>query len=107
MTCDSCPKFPHVFSEGDQLPELLGVLKGVDLTNYTVTLRLDRPEPAGVLVKIAQMVDAAQGMFKFVWDSTDLVAGIAQEASITFTDASNRPLTGPKRFVLDVLELPA
>lgn len=107
MTCDSCPTFPHIFSEGDQLPELLGVLKGVDITNLTVTLRMDRPAPDAVLVKTAQKVDAAQGMFKFVWDPTDLVAGIAQEVTITFTDASNRPLTGPKRFVIDVLELPA
>jgi len=107
MTCNPCPKFPHIYSEGDQLPELLCVLKGVDLTNYTVTLRLDRPTPSTVLVKVAQFVDAAQGMFKFVWDAGDLVAGIAQEATITFTDASNRPLTAPKRFVLDVQELPA
>jgi len=106
VTCESCPRFPHVFSEGDQLPELLGVLKGVDLSNHTVTLRLDRPDPSGLLVKIGQMVDASQGMFKFVWDATDLVAGIAQEAAITFTDASNRPLTSPQRFVIDVQELP-
>jgi len=107
MTCEACPKFPHIYSEGDQLPELLGVLKGVDITDLTVTLRLDRPEPAGLLTKTAQKVDATQGMFKFVWDAGDLVAGIAQEAAITFTDASNRPLTSPKRFVIDVQELPA
>ena len=106
MACDPCPTFPHVFSEGDQLPELLGVLKGVDITNLVITLRLDRPDPSSVLVKIGQHVDDAQGMFKFVWGTTDLVAGIAQEATITFTDASSRPLTSPQRFVIDVQELP-
>lgn len=107
MTCEACPKFPHIFSEGDQLPELLGVLKGVDITDLTITLRLDRPDPAAVLVKVAQKVDAPQGMFKFVWDAADLIAGIGQQAAITITDASNRPLTSPQRFILDVLELPA
>lgn len=104
MAIEECPKFPVSWTEGDELPEILGVLEDVDITGYTITLTLQRP--TDVLTKTAVITDATSGGFKFTWDNTDLVAGVNQLAVIQFANALGEKLT-PDRFLIDVLELPA
>ena len=90
------------FTEGDQLPEIVGVYKGVDLTGYTVTLHIARPDPAGVLVKIATLIDPTLGKLKFTWSVGDLVKGSQQLCEIQFTNTMGKPLTS-KKFMIDVV----
>jgi hypothetical protein len=99
----SCPIFPHEWTEGDQLPELIGVLEDIDLTNLTVTLDIERPTTT--LTKTAAILEAAQGKFKFSWDDTDLVAGVGQVATLFVEDASNR-MTTIAKFIINVLKDP-
>ena len=108
MAINDCPTYPVVWTEGDRLPEIDGTLEGVDITGYTITMRLQRPDTAApiVLTKTATIVDAAAGQFRFSWLSTDLVAGQNQLTVIQIANASGLPLT-PQRFLIDVLELPA
>lgn len=92
---------PHVYTEGDTLPEMVCVLDDTDLSGYTITAYVDRPTT--VLSKVATAVDLANGQFKFVWVSTDLVAGYGQEVAIEFNDGSGgiETITGLR---LDVAE---
>ena len=104
MSAEDHPVFPHTWSVGDILPAIAGVLKGVDITGWTVELHVDRPTT--VLVKAATIVDAAQGQFSVDWIATDLVAGRRQLAVWRMTNASAEPQT-PARMFINVEELPA
>jgi hypothetical protein len=93
--------FPHTYTEGDELPELVGVLSGVDITSYTVRIRIERPVPSDPLVKDAVLVEPTQGKFKFAWVDTDLVEGLGQLSQIEFEDGGGKVTTGAK-FILNV-----
>jgi len=98
VTCTPRPKkYPHTFTAGDRLPEILGTLEGVDLTGYTVEFDLEQPDGTVVEKSTAttgvQIVDAAAGQFKVTWEATDLVTGKDQAAQIRFIDSSGLPLT--------------
>lgn len=97
-TCTTRAKrYPHVFTAGDRLPEILGTLEGVDLSGYTVEFDLVQPDGTVVEKSTAttgvQFVDAAAGTFKVTWDSTDLVVGKNQPAQVRFIDSGGLPLT--------------
>jgi len=98
-------KYPHVFTEGDRLPEIIGTLSGVDLTGYTI--EFDLAQPGGAVVEKSTatsgvvVVNAADGVFKITWESTDLVTGKGQGAQVRFIDTAGRPLTSSD-FLLDV-----
>jgi len=111
MTCaQTKPTFPHVFTEGDQLPEIIGVLSETNLTNYVIEFGLERPndtvlekstETSGVVI-----LDAANGKFKVTWEKSptpDLIAGQGQCAQIRFIDTAGRPMTS-RDFLIDVKE---
>jgi hypothetical protein len=89
------------FTAGDQLPEIVGQLKGINLTGYTITLHVQRPAPSTVLIKTATVLDAALGKFKFTWGSGDLVEGSNQLCEIQFV-TGGKPLTS-KKFLIDVV----
>lgn len=93
----------HLYTAGDQLPELFATYKGVDITGYVITLYLERPTT--LLTKLATFVDAAQGRFKFSWAPTDLVAGLSQRGTIVVTDTSPKNTT-IAHFMLDVRAVP-
>lgn len=98
-----CPTLQIAFTDGDRLPELVGVLKDVDLTGYTVKMNITRP--SGVLVKNAVIVDAAQGQFKFTWDVDDLEHGFGQPVLVRTIDPSGKAQT-IANFKLDVKKDP-
>lgn len=108
MSIEDCPTYPITWTEGDQLPEIGGVLEDTDITGWTITLTLERPDSAvpAVLTKTATIVDAVNGQFNIAWDATDLVAGVNQLAVLRFENAGGLKLT-PQRFRIDVLEVPA
>lgn len=97
-TCTTRPKkYPHTFTEGDRLPEILGTLDGVDLTGYVVEFDLVQPDGTVVEKSTAttgvQITDAANGQFKITWDATDLVVGKTQACQVRFIDSGGLPLT--------------
>lgn len=97
-TCTTRPKkYPHVFTAGDRLPEILGTLEGVDLTGYTVEFDLEQPDGTVVQKSTATsgvvLTDAANGQFKITWLATDLVVGKNQQAQVRFIDSGGLPLT--------------
>lgn len=93
------------FTAGDRLPVLVGTVVDTNLTSKIVRLTLARPEPDGVLVKDATIVDAAQGTFSFAWDAGDIVAGVGQVAVLQLIDDTGLALT-LLRFQLDIGGLP-
>lgn len=99
-----CPLFPHTWTDGDRLPELVGVLKDVDLAGQTISLVIERPTT--VLDKTATIIDSTQGSFKIEWAATDLVAGRGQKATLFIEDASTLRTT-LARFLIDVEEDPS
>ncbi|MBT8102933.1 MAG: hypothetical protein KJO95_08175 [Gammaproteobacteria bacterium] len=97
-TCATRPKkYPHVFTAGDRLPEILGTLDGVDLTGYTIEFDLVQPDGTVIQKSTAtsgvQITDAAAGQFKITWLATDLVKGRDQTAQVRFIDSGGLPLT--------------
>ena len=97
-TCIGRPKkYPHTFTEGDRLPEILGTLEGVDLSGHTVEFDLEQPDGTVVQKSTATsgvvLTDAANGQFKITWESTDLVVGKSQAAQVRFIDSGGLPLT--------------
>ena len=85
-------KFPHCFTVGDVLPEIVVVYERADLTGYTIVLRLMRPDGI-VIVKNAIMIAIDKFSFKFL--PTDLIAGIGQQSEIVFTTPLGEQLTSP------------
>lgn len=86
-----CPTMEIAFTDGDRLPEFVGVLKDVDLTGYTIKMNITRP--SGVLTKTAIIVDAAQGQYKFTWDVGDLEHGFGQPVLIRAIDSAGKSET--------------
>lgn len=99
-----CPIFDVLYSDGDQLPTMAGVLKDFDLTDYTV--RLDIQRPNDVLVKTAALVDAPNGLFQFTWNVGDLEPGIGQIALMRLIDPGGKSMSLAK-FQIDVRRIPA
>lgn len=103
---DALAKFPHVFTAGDQLPEITGTLQDTDITNYTITLYLDRDGSGDDVINITHTaVDAVNGKFKFSWTTTDLICGKNQIATIRITDPGGLIIT-PESFLIDVNPAP-
>jgi hypothetical protein len=100
MTCQLA-KLPHLFTAGDRLPELLFMDDdGTNLTGYTITLHLERPNDT-VLIKPVVPIDITQGRFKVTWEAGDLIAGLGQVAEIQFVTPGGLPETSEK-FLIDV-----
>ena len=87
MSGEIIERFPHTWTAGDTLPEIVLTLDEFDLTGYTVQLELRRPDES-LLVKTASIFDPLQGKFKFEFVATDLQAGIGQLAQIKFSIAA-------------------
>lgn len=97
-TCATRPqRFPHVFTEGDRLPEIVGTLDGVDLTGYTIDFDLLRPDNVVIQKSTATsgvaIVDGPNGMFSISWSETDLLEGKDQAAQVRFIDPAGLPMT--------------
>lgn len=92
------PTYPHVFTEGDRLPEIKAVLKDVDLTGYTVQLHLLQPDDT-LVTRTAIPVALTDGSVKFDWAVGNLVAGSKQLCEIEFVDSGSRPMTSRKFFI--------
>lgn len=107
MVCGAITRetFPHIFTAGDRLPEIIGTLTGTDITGYTVEFDLERPDGTVVEKSTATtgvvITDAVNGGFKITWEASDLVAGIGQIAQVRFIDTAARPLTS-QDFLIDV-----
>ena len=102
-----CPTVPVLWSEGDQDPDWGGTLPGVDLSaGGTWIVRMRMVRPSGVLVKDATIVDAANGVFLFAWDATDLEAGPGQVVIVYLINPSGERQT-LTRFKIDVIEVPS
>lgn len=99
-----CPIFDILYSDGDQLPTMAGVIKDFDLAGWTVRLLLQRPND--VLTKDAAIVDAANGLFQFTWNPGDLEPGIGQIALMKAIDPGGKSMSLAK-FQLDVRKVPS
>lgn len=98
------------YTEGDTSPPL--AIQYVDddgnpinLTGYTVELRIDRPST--VLVKQGNITNAANGEVEFgsgvdPWVATDLVYGLAQVADLVFTLPTGERETNDPKLKIDV-----
>lgn len=97
-----CPgAFPYRFVAGDTLPELSGRFDGVDLTGGAVTMVLEQPDAAVVVIP-ATLTAPADGRFSIPWASGNLVVGRSR-AQISATTAAGRVFSTPV-FYLDVEE---
>lgn len=100
------PTHPYVYTEGDRRPVLQGLVgttaTPVDITGYTITLKLKRPTGSSLLTKVAVITVAASGLFEIRWAAGDLVEGLGQLGEIEIDDGSGEIET--KRFLLDVTE---
>lgn len=97
-TCTTQAKrYPHVFTAGDRLPNIVGTLEGVDLSGYTIEFDLEQPNFLVVQKSTATsgvtITDAANGVFVISWLATDLVVGRDQPAQVRFIDPGGLPLT--------------
>ena len=101
---ESLPKLEVLFTAGDRLPTLAGVIENTDLTGHTVRLNLARPSAA--LQKDATITDASAGAFEFAWIAGDIEEGIGQQALLRLITPGGLSLT-LGRFVIDVLGVPA
>jgi hypothetical protein len=99
MTCE-LQTFPHCFSAGDRLPELLGKV-ATDITGFTIELKLRQPDGT-IVTRTHIAIDEPNGVFKFGWDTGDLVVGKSQLAKVEFTDPSGKKQT--QRFLMDVVD---
>mgnify|MGYP001129939400 CR=1 FL=1 len=86
------------FVTGDTLPVINGRLKNdngdnIDITGFNIKLHVQLN--SGALIKIAEIVDAVTGKFKFVFNSGDLPKG-AHRAEIEVTDAAGGIQTAQK-----------
>lgn len=95
-------KFPHVYTEGDTLPPIPTVRRGVNLTGFTITLRMARNSGIPLVKTPLLIVDALQGEFLIEWATTDLVPGLDQGVDIEFVDPSG--VQTSKRILIDVKE---
>ena len=95
-------KFPHVYTEGDTLPPIPAVRRGINLTGFTLTLRMARNNGIALVKTPLLIVDAPQGEFLIEWISTDLVPGCDQPVDIEFVDPGG--VQTSKRFFIDVKE---
>lgn len=96
------PKFPHVFSEGDEKPLILFVLQdGKSLDDFTVTLLLERPDNTVILVTGVDISGGgSKGKFQFA--ATDLIEGCNQLAQAHTTEISTGDIQHEGRFLIDV-----
>ena len=91
VDCDKPITLPHVWTEGDTLPEIGFVLPaGQAVADFTVTLRLERPDGT-TITKAAVDLGGSRG--KFTWAGTspgpaDFIPGRNQRAQIDRVDGS-------------------
>ena len=106
MPSATLPTHPFVYTEGDRKPVLQGLVgttaAPVDITGYTITLKLKRPTGSSLLTKVAVITVALSGLFEIRWSVGDLVEGLGQLAEIEINDGTGEVET--KRFLLDVTE---
>lgn len=102
-----CYRLPFKYTEGDTLPSLSFTLVDEDITGWTIEGLLDRPDDNSTITKTAVIVDGPQGVFRFDWASTDLVAGCNQVFSVRFTDLGGDVQTMSTRLLIDVEALPS
>jgi hypothetical protein len=98
-----CPIFEVLYTDGDELPAMAGVLTDVDLTGHTIKLDLQRPND--VLTKFAALIDAPNGVFQFTWAPGDLQHGIGQIGLIRIIDPGGASQS-LARFQLDIRKAP-
>jgi hypothetical protein len=99
------PAFELVFTAGDRLPDLTGVLDATDITGHIIVLSLTRPAPHGLLTKNATITNGPAGTFLFSWATGDLVGGFGQAALVRMTTPGGLVET-LARFTLDVALAP-
>ncbi len=113
MSCEAYQTHPYVWTEGDERPGLTFRHKDapgaagnpIDITGWTVQLRLERPDDT-VLVKAAPVTDGPNGLAATgAWVTTDLQAGLGQQAKVELRDTSNE-LRTTIFFLMDVQRRP-
>lgn len=106
MPSATLPTHPFVYTAGDRKPVLQGLVgttaAPVDITGYTITLKLKRPTGSSLLTKVAVITVPLSGLFEFRWNSGNLVEGLGQLAEVEIDDGTGEIET--KRFLLDVTE---
>lgn len=106
MPSATIPTHPYTYTEDDQKPVLQGLVgttdTPVDITGYTITLKMKRPTPSALLTKVAVLTVPASGLFEIQWSAGDLVEGLGQLVEIEIDDGTGEIET--KRFLLDVTE---
>ena len=106
MASGNVPTHPYVYTADDRKPVLQGLVgttaAPVDITGYTITLKLKRPTGSSLLTKTAVLTTPLSGLFEFRWAAGDLVEGLGQLAEVEIDDGTGEIET--KRFLLDVTE---
>lgn len=92
---------PHVYTEGDELPELNFTLDDTDLSGYTIQLLIQRDDET-VTELDATAVDLTAGRFFFRFRDTDLLP-CEVIATLVTQDTASRWAT-LARFRIKVLE---
>ena len=102
--------YPYLYTAGDESPDMLGSLPGVDLSTYEIELFLERPDDT-VLLKsttnggiIFDLYSGGTSTFHIVWAATDLQAKCGQEVQVRISTAGGKSQTYPV-FLLDVAEM--
>ena len=94
---------PHIYTEGDTLPEILMTFDEENLTGFTVELEIRRPDES-LLVVPATFIDQPAGKFKFSFAAGELQAGLGQISAVVFKIGAEVQHTEP--LFLDVREKP-
>ncbi len=88
---DELPTFPHVYTEGDRIPELL-FAHDLDLTGHTVDFLVERPDGTG-FTRVGSF--PTPNTVKAGLLETDWIAGCSQ-LTVRFTAPGGEPQhTGP------------
>ncbi len=85
VATDTLPEFEFQYLEDDEVTP-------IDITGFTITMKIKRPSPSALLTKTMTITDAALGKFKVEWTTGDVVAG-KQKAHVIIVDTLSKQIT--------------
>lgn len=94
-------QFPYAFTAGDRYPQINGALANTDISGWTITLVMQRPDPNPLLTISATISDGPGGVFTFPWGAGDLVEGFGQLTEVKMVNGAGLLQTSAQ-FTVDV-----
>lgn len=99
---NSCPLYPHTWTEGDKNPGLIFVIPDAGLIANGLTVKVCLDRPTTVLNKTLTNLDEERAHLSWVKD-TDLIAGVGQLLT-AFVENGSGERTHLVQFLIDVRE---